>query len=295
MRNILYFLIVLLIGLKNIYSDDIEGGVKRYNEMSKEEEKVYNCERFINEPMMNMGKDELRRTLYDTIDSTKEFDPEEYKGENIREAKIKILKMHSERHDTEMSILCTDKISDEDKLDLIMEDFYNVCKFNPKRPHVNVHYVDLMRLNIDDKKILSRVFGELNGKRAENECFNKSMILMLSFFKYDSREIGDKLINIFDKDKYNSFRLAALEAFIQGYSDYYTKEEMMPYIKKLMNEPYFSICEMCDVVPKKECLGKMKSYPFRDALVPLLRKYNIKFEYIQLDECMLRGVPVLTE
>jgi len=294
MKNISFILVVLLlISSRDIYSDDLKGESPKSKGLSREEERLYYCSRYNNEPMMNMGKDELRRILSDTIDSTKEFDPDEHKGENIREAKINILKMHSKRHDTKMSILCTDKISDEDKLDLIMEDFYNVCKFNPKRPYVNVHYVNLMRLNIDDKKILSRVFGELNGKRAENECFNKSMILMLSFFKYDSREIGDKLINIFDKDKYNSFRLAALEAFIQGYSDYYTKEEMMPYIKKLMNEPYFSICKECDVVPKG--CNHVKSYPFRGTLIRLLKKYKIKFEYIQLDECMIGGVPVLTE
>ena len=294
MKDIIYFLaILLLIKSIDIYADDTKSEVIKHKKMSKEEKRIDNCSRYSKEPMMDMNKEELRKILYETLDSTKEFVPEEHKGKNLREVISEIRKVYRKRFDTEMSIVCSEKISEEDKLDLIMEDIYNVCKVGPNRSYVNVHYVNLMRLRIDDNKILNRVLKEISSERSKDECFNKSMVLMLGYMEYGSRDIGDRLIEIFDKDKYNIFRYRALGVFVSYYSDYYTKEELMPYIKKLMKEPYFSICKACDVRPEG-CNG-LKSYPFRSALKPLLIKYNIKFEYIQLDRCMIGGVPVLIE
>ena len=295
-KNGIYFLVALfLLKAGYSYSEGLKDEVKGVGFMTKEEEKEYYCSNHMEDLKTEMGKEDFRKALYETLPSIKGFIPEEYKGENKREARIEFMKMRNKRQDTKMLILCTNRISEKDKLDLVMEDIYNACKMAPDIPYINIYYFGLMRLYIDEGKILKRVLEESSSKRAEDECFEKSITLMLAYLSYGSRDIGDKLIDIFDRDRSNTFRLWALEAFIQGYSDYYTKEELMPYIKKLMKEPYFTICKACDVVTGTECIGKMKSYPFRSALKRLLIKYKIKFEYIQLDRCMIGGVPVLVD
>jgi hypothetical protein len=258
---------------------------KNLNEMSREEKlKLYYSEVKEDEKTYKFDRERIKELMEEYI-YTKEPYEEGYSRRDMT------IRMHYIR--AESALLYGDYFSKEEKFKMIIEHMYKLCLVKPYSPANIVNSTPGLTLVFED--LNQRVIKIINDEYGKNDCFRKKMILILAANKVDGREIGDKLIEIFDKDRYNEFRREALEVFISNYSEYYTKEELMPYILKLMKDPYFSICKVCDVVPKKECLGKMKSYPFRDALVPLLRKYNIKFEYIQLDECMIGGVPVLTE
>jgi hypothetical protein len=255
--------------------------------MSREDKLIYLREKVKendNKKRFNWTREKIIETLFRCI-YTNEAEDNEFSKEDI---KIKF-----DSVDAKNALLFGDYFTEDEKYNITMKYIYEECLAKPN-VESNMDYMarDIGLLFEDWEK---RISNELNSQYGKNDCFRKKMILILAANKVGGREIGDKLIEIFDKDRYNEFRREALEVFVSNYSEYYTKEELMPYILKLMKEPYFSICKVCDVVPKKECLGKMKSYPFRDALVPLLKKYNIKFEYIQLDECMIGGVPVLTE
>ena len=253
---------------------------KNLNEMSREEElKLYYSKVKEDEKFYKWSKEKIIETM----------EKYSYKPDDEIKSRKDVMEFVSALR----ALLFGDYFNLEEKYKKVMEYMYRSCLFKPQSQDNVVGYTPSLSLLFED--LNKRVMMSLNSHYGKNDCFRKKMILILAANKVGGREIGDKLIEIFDKDRYNEFRRKALEVFVSNYSEYYTKEELVPYILKLMKDPYFSICKVCDVVPKKECLGKMKSYPFRDALVPLLKKYNIKFEYIQLDECMIGGVPVLTE
>jgi len=289
----IFFLLIITLPSIPLHSDNKKSSIYGVGLLTREEEQNEYCSRIRDKRLLTLRKEDLKKILDDTLDikfvgigrGVDIKNPEAV--ENSRKLSL--------RQDAKLAILCSDKISEEEKLDILLEDSYNLCVKNPEKIYLGSE-LSLWNVFLDNKKVINRLVEEIDNKKYKiNKCYMKNIIISLGFLKFGGKDIGNMLIEIFDKDESNVFRVEALDIFASKYSDYYTKEEMMPYIKKLMNEPYFSICKVCDVVPKKECLGKMKSYPFRDALVPLLKKYNIKFEYIQLDECMLRGVPVLTE
>ena len=247
----------------------------------------------------DMSRDEELRHYYNKVKEDEKF----YKWD--KEKIIKTMEEHLYKSDdrvksrkevmdfvrAESALLYGDYFTKEEKYEKIMEYIYRACLLKPYSTGNIVNSTPGLSLVFED--INDRVKKVLEGEYGKNECFRKKMILLLAANKVGGRDIGDMLIEIFDKDKHNEFRSKALEVFVSNYSDYYTKEELMPYIKKLMKEPYFSICKACDVRPEG-CSG-LKFYPFRDTLVRLLIKYNIKFEYIQLDRCMIGGVPVLVD
>jgi hypothetical protein len=288
LKTIFFLSLLGIFLLTNILNSDVQQPNKyEWKRMSREDKLIFLREKVKeneNKKRFSWTREKIIETLFRCI-STKDAEDNDISKEEI---KIKF-----DSVDAKNALLFGDYFTEDEKYNIIIKYLYEECLVKPN-VESNMDYMarDFVLLFEDWEK---RINNELNSQYGKNDCFRKKMILILAANKVGGREIGDKLIEIFDKDRYNSFRYRALEIFVANYSDYYTKEELMPYILKLMKDPYFSICKVCDVVPKKECLGKMKSYPFRDALVPLLRKYNIKFEYIQLDECMLRGVPVLTE
>lgn len=182
-------------------------------------------------------------------------------------------------------IIHSNRFTSDEKMEVVVNEFFYECIYKPYRIRISNSTTEILSENIDN--IAERLNKELKSKYAEDECYRNKIIIALGYLGYGGREIGDEIIKIFD-NPYGEFRISAVNAFGVGkYYKYYSKEEMMPYIRKLAKDGYMTEGNILpDVLhPKKECWGKFKRYPVRSYLIGMLKYYGIKFRYVLIDEC----------
>lgn len=178
-------------------------------------------------------------------------------------------------------IIHSDKFTDDEKYDLIRSEIISSCLANPSKNRFGRFYFET--LNKEIKNFAERFAKELQSEESKDRCFRDKVIIGLGYLGYGGKEIGDELIKIFDSPS-GEFRTLAVEATrLGGYTKFYSKEEMMPYFRRLAKDEYFIINKSDNI--KKDCWGKEKIFPVRSQLRLLLMHYKVKFKEVKIDEC----------
>ncbi|MGC8927598.1 MAG: hypothetical protein ACP5QK_06705 [Myxococcota bacterium] len=180
-------------------------------------------------------------------------------------------------------ILDSGDFSLDDKYSYIMDYAFSMCQYYPYKTEFDKYFPSIVKKGIPDFR--ERLKKELYSHRAKvNECYRKSVILGLGHL--GDMDVTGEIFKLFD-DVYWEFRESAVWAFSKGgHMKRFTKEEMKPYILKLNNDPYFERAGQFGCLQWKnppidpeKCTEKCKIYPVRDAVLPLLNYYQIKWKF----------------